>query len=166
MGIGAGSAAWHAARVGDDRARIGPGAGVAGGGFREPHPDQAEHDLCRDLLLPGGQGAWDQHGVDNGVTNGPLTAPAGGRSAATASTIAEMRFRPAITRTTTITSMWRSRRRGDSPYLILSFNPPNPSITTSTPLGSVVATIIATLERWQPVYRDAVLCAIDGKPPG
>jgi hypothetical protein len=30
-----------------------------------------------------------------------------------------------------------------TPYLVLSLNPPNPSITSSAPLGSVVATIIS-----------------------
>jgi hypothetical protein len=91
-----------------------------------------------------GQGAWDVNGLRYGVTNGPLTAPAssaaGGNGVYNFGNVfpnssyedsnyyVDVAFVPAAA----------------TPYLTLSFNPPNPSIATSAPLGSVVATITAS----------------------
>jgi hypothetical protein len=91
-----------------------------------------------------GQGA-DGHGLVYGVTNGPLTAPSSssvggngvydrgkvfpGRGYEASNFYVDVAFEPAA---------------GTSPSLTLSFSPPNPNITSSTPLGSVVATVIAS----------------------
>jgi Domain of unknown function (DUF4082) len=92
-----------------------------------------------------GQGASDAFELRHGVTNGPLTAPAsrlvGGNgvyadgnvfpssSSEASNHYVDVAFEPAT---------------GTSPYLVLSFNPSSPSITSSTPLGSVVAAITAS----------------------
>jgi hypothetical protein len=86
----------------------------------------------------------DANGLAQGVTTGPLTAPASSvvdgngvynwSSAFPSSTweaanfFVDVAFLPAAS----------------TPYLTLSFNPPNPSITSSAPLGSVVAAITAS----------------------
>jgi hypothetical protein len=91
-----------------------------------------------------GQGAWGPYGLSDGVTNGPLTAPAssavGGngvynygnvlpsRSYEDSNYYVDVAFAPAAA----------------APYLSLSFDPPNPKISASAPLGSVVATIAAS----------------------
>jgi hypothetical protein len=91
-----------------------------------------------------GHGAWDAFGLTNGVTNGPLTVPAssavGGNgvynygnvfpssSYADSNYYVDVAFAPAAA----------------APYLSLSFDPPNPKISASAPLGSVVATIAAS----------------------
>jgi hypothetical protein len=91
-----------------------------------------------------GEGAWDANGLRYGVTNGPLTAPAsaavGGNgvwnsgdsfpssSYGNSNYYVDVAFVPAAA----------------APYLILSFNPPNPSIASSAPLGSVVAAVTAS----------------------
>jgi hypothetical protein len=91
-----------------------------------------------------GQGAWDVNGLRYGVTNGPLTAPAswaaGGNGVYNFGNVfpsssyedsnyyVDVAFVPAAA----------------TPYLTLSFNPPNPTIATSAPLRSVVATITAS----------------------
>jgi hypothetical protein len=92
-----------------------------------------------------GQGPADIHGLVNGVTNGPLTAPSSlsvggngvydrgnvfpGHGYEASNFYVDVAFEPAA---------------GTSPSLALGFSPPNPSITSSTPLGSVVATITAS----------------------
>ena len=92
-----------------------------------------------------GQGARDAYELRYGVTNGPLTAPAsravGGNGVYNYGDVfptsrneasnyyVDVAFEPAT---------------GTSPYLVLGFNPPNPSITSTTPLGSVVTTITAS----------------------
>jgi hypothetical protein len=57
------------------------------------------------------------------------------------STIVGTSFRAAGIRPVTITLMWRLSLRGEPPYLVLSFDPPNPSITSDAPMGSVLTTI-------------------------
>jgi hypothetical protein len=120
-----------------------------------------------------GQGASDAFGLRHGITNGPLTAPSsrsvGGngvynhrkvfpnRHHEASNYYVDVAFEPAA---------------GTSPYLVFSFNPTNPSITSSTPLGSVVANIIAswsdgspftgTLSFGQPYSNDQGLFAISG----
>lgn len=87
--------------------------------------------------------ADDTNGLTNGGTNGPLTAPTssavGGNGVYTYSTgfpnqtwnasnyYVDVSFTPT----------------GSTPYLILSFNPPNPSISATAPAGTVVTTITA-----------------------
>jgi hypothetical protein len=46
--------------------------------FVSPISISANTTYVATYYCPVGQGAWDQHELDNGVTNSPLTAPAGG----------------------------------------------------------------------------------------
>jgi len=100
--------------------------------------------------LPSSTYQRDPDGLIQGVTTGPLTAPAslavGGNGVfnfgwtfpnstwAAANFLVDVEFSPATS----------------TPYLTLSFNPPNPSISSSAPLGSVVATIVASWSNGSP----------------
>jgi hypothetical protein len=91
-----------------------------------------------------GQGAWDAYELTDGLTNGPLTAPAssavGGNGVYNYGNVlpsmsyedsnyyVDVAFAPAAA----------------APSLSLSFDPPNPKISATAPLGSVVATITPT----------------------
>jgi hypothetical protein len=91
------------------------------------------------------------YGLTNGVTNGVLTAPAsstvGGNgmyihalafpttpSARNSNFLADVAFTPTA----------------PTPYLTLSFNPPNPTIGSNAPAGTVVATITASWSNGSP----------------
>jgi len=89
-----------------------------------------------------GRGAWDVLGLRYGVSNAPLTAPAGSVSGGNgvynygnvfpSSDYQNSNYYVDVLFTST----------APTPTLRLSFNPLNPSIASSAPLGSVVATII------------------------
>jgi hypothetical protein len=91
------------------------------------------------------------YALTNGVTNGPLSAPAsatvGGNDVYTLSNnfpttpspvnsnlLVDVSFTPATT----------------MPYLTLSFNPANPTVATNAPPGTLVATITASWSNGQP----------------
>jgi hypothetical protein len=121
---------------------------------------------------PGGQYAVTRYGLTTGVTVGALHAPAsssvGGngvyryngafpnRSYESSNYFVDVVFVPAA----------------PAPYLTLSLNPPNPSITSAAALGSYVATISAswsdgspftgTLSFGPPYSSDAATFAISG----
>jgi len=117
-----------------------PGWQVAN--FDSPIPILANTTYISAYYCPIGQGAGDPNGLKNGAMKGPLTAPAssavGGngvynsknafpRSSQQASNYyVDVLFTPT------------------GPSLVLSFNPPNPSIPANAPSGSVVATITPT----------------------
>jgi Domain of unknown function (DUF4082) len=87
-----------------------------------------------------GAGASDSYGLSNGVTNGPLTAPASSAVGGNGVYQRKNAF--------PINSYEASNYYVDVLFtptersLVLNFNPPNPSIPVSAPLGLVVATII------------------------
>jgi hypothetical protein len=102
-------------------------------------------DVPELLLLERSSYQLVAYGLTNAVTNGPLTAPAGPTvgngvylyglrafpntaSARNTNFLVDVLFTPAAT----------------TPYLTLTFNPPNPSIASNAPAGTVVATITAS----------------------
>jgi uncharacterized protein DUF4082 len=113
--------------------------------FASPISISANTTYVATYYCPVGQGAWDQHELDNGVTNGPLTAPAGGMVGGNGVYISGNAF-PTIdyAHDNYYVDVAFIPAAGTSPSLVLRFDPPNPSITSSAPLGSVVATISAT----------------------
>lgn len=138
--------------------------------FASPIAISANTTYIAAYYSPIGKGAGDPKELTNGVTDGPLTAPAssavGGngvynsnngfpKSSYEASNYyVDVLFTPAGT------------------ILLLKFNPPNPSIPANTPLGSVVATVNATwsdgspytgtLSFAQPYSNDHGVFAISG----
>jgi hypothetical protein len=91
-----------------------------------------------------GHGALDFYGLKNGVSNGPLTAPAGSVSGGNG----VWDFGNVFPRTDTLHSnyyvdIWFTPTV-PTPYLTLSFGPANPSIVSSAPSGTTVATINAS----------------------
>jgi hypothetical protein len=151
----------------------GPLPGWQEAAFPSPVPISANTTYIAAYYCSVGQGPADPTALRQGVTNGPLTAPASrsvGGNGVYGSTNAfpssqyeasnyyvDVAFEPAA---------------GTSPSLMLSFNPPNPSITSAAPLGSVVATIIAswsdgspftgTLSFGPPYSNDRGVFAISG----
>jgi len=140
--------------------------------FASPISISANTTYVAAYYCPVGQGAFDDGGLTNGVTNGPLTAPAGdavggngvydygnvfpSRSYDDSNYYVDIAFSPAAT----------------APYLILSFDPPNPSIPASAPLGTPVASnnaawsdgspFIGTLSFGQPYSNDQGVFSISG----
>jgi hypothetical protein len=120
-----------------------------------------------------GQGPADAFGLGHGVTNGPLTAPAsravGGNGVYNQGAVFPSSNYEASNYYVDVAF---EAATGTSPYLVLSFNPANPSITASAPLGSAVATIAAgwsdgspftgTLSFGPPYSNDQGVFAISG----
>ena len=142
--------------------------------FSDPIPISANTTYVAAYYSSVGYCASDAYGLSNGVASGPLTTPAssavGGngvyqhKNAFPASSyeasnyFVDVLFTPA---------------EGTPPYLILSFDPPNPSISANAPLGSMVATIAASwsdgspftgaLSFGQPYSNDQGAFAISGE---
>ena len=146
-----------------------PGWQVAN--FASPIPIKANTTYIAAYYSAVGHGAWDAGGLTNGVTNGPLMAPADGavggngvyhynnsfpnNSNESSNFYVDVLFAPT------------------GAALVLNFNPPHPSIPANASLGSVVATISATwsdgspftgtLSFAQPYSNDQGIFAISGK---
>jgi Domain of unknown function (DUF4082) len=120
----------------------GPVPGWQVANFASPIPISANTTYIAAYYSAVGRGAWDEWGMSNGATNGPLTAPAssavGGNgvyhynNAFPSNSNDASNFYVDVLFTPTGRS------------LVLNFNPPNPSIPANAPLGSVVATITPT----------------------
>jgi hypothetical protein len=118
----------------------GPLPGWQEADFASPIPISANTTYIAAYYSPVGQGAWDANGLSQGASNGPLTAPSGSAAGGNgvynygngfpsssyenSNYYVDVAFAPA-----------------GLPSLMLSFDPPKPSITSSSPLGAVVATI-------------------------
>jgi hypothetical protein len=138
--------------------------------FAAPIPISANTTYVAAYYVPSGEYMRVLFGLTQGVQNGPLIAPAsaavGGNgvyhhnlgfptnTANNANYLADVLFTPT------------------GPSLVLNFNPPNPSIPASAPLGSLVATIIpgwsdgspftGTLSFGPPYSNDQAAFAISG----
>jgi hypothetical protein len=122
----------------------GPVPGWQEADFSAPVPISANRTYVAAYYAPSGQYADAYYGLTSGATTGPLTAPAsttvGGNgvyvyaNAFPQSTWEDSNYFVDVAFTAT----------APVPYLKLSFNPPNPSISSDAPLGSVVATITAS----------------------
>jgi hypothetical protein len=122
----------------------GPVPGWQTAQFASPISISANTTYIAAYYAPSGQYAQVTFGLKQGVTTGPLTAPASGvvggngvlyggnafpnRTSKASNYYVDVLFAPLV----------------PTPYLQLSFNPPNPSISTATPLGSVVTTVTAS----------------------
>jgi hypothetical protein len=97
-----------------------------------------------------GRYAGDNYGLTAGKTNGPLTAPAssavGGNGVYTYST----NFPNQTWRATNYYVDVSFTPTTPTPYMTLSFNPPNPSISATAPTGTVVTTITAKWSNGSP----------------
>jgi len=138
--------------------------------FASPIPINANTTYIAAYYSSIGRGAWDAYGLNNGKTNGPLTAPAnsaiGGNGVYDyGNTFPRGNYEASNYYVDVLfTPMGRS--------LVLSFNPPNPSVSTTAPLGSVVAMIsptwsdgspfTGTLSFAQPYSNDNGIFAISG----
>jgi Domain of unknown function (DUF4082) len=138
--------------------------------FASPIPVSANTTYIAAYYSAAGQGAGDPRELRNGVTTGPLTAPAssavGGngvfnsKNAFPNSKYEASNFYVDVLFTPT------------GATLVLNFNPPNPSIPANTPLGSVVATVTpswsngspftGTLSFAQPYSNDQATFAMSG----
>jgi hypothetical protein len=89
-----------------------------------------------------GQNAWDEWGMNNGVANGPLTAPASSAVGGNGVWHSNNSF-PSSTYNSSnyyVDVLFAPTGRS----LVLNFNPSQPSISAEAPLGSVVATVTPT----------------------
>jgi hypothetical protein len=112
--------------------------------FPSPIPISGNTTYVAAYFVPSGQFADTFYGLSQGVTNGPLYAPAGAAVGGNgvfcycngfpASSFENSNYFIDLVFTPT----------APTSYLALNFDPPNPSITRSAPLGSVVATITAS----------------------
>jgi hypothetical protein len=143
---------------------------MAGRDFTSPIPIKANTTYIAAYYSPIGRGAWDERGMTNGVSNGPLTAPA--YSAAGGNGV--YHYNNAFPNHTYDASNYYVDVlfTPTGAALVLKFNPPNPSISATAPLGSVVATITptwsdgspftGTLSFAQPYSNDQGIFAISG----
>jgi hypothetical protein len=122
----------------------GPVPGWQVGTFASPIPISANTTYVAAYYVPSGEYLRVPEGLSQGVTTGPLTAPAssavGGngvykpkqafptRSWEAANFLADVVFTPTA----------------PTPYLTLSFSPASPSVASNAPAGTVVATITAS----------------------
>lgn len=122
----------------------GPVPGWQQAPFASPIPISANQTYVAAYYAPSGQYADVYNGLTTGAANGPLTAPA---SAAVGGN-GVYNYGNALPRST-----WKDSNyfvdvvfapAAPARYLSLTFNPPNPSISSNTPLGATVATIGAS----------------------
>jgi hypothetical protein len=150
----------------------GPVPGWQEASFASPISISANQTYVAAYYAPSGQYTNDYYGLTNGAANGPLTAPA---SAAVGGN-GVYSHGNAFPRNT-----WKDSNyfvdvvftpAAPTPYLVLTFNPPNPSITSGMPLGATVAAIVAswsdgspftgTLSFGPPYSNDQGVFAISG----
>jgi hypothetical protein len=117
-----------------------PGWQVAN--FVSPIPVSANTTYISAYYCPVGQGAGDPNELKNGVTNGPLVAPASAAVGGNGVYSAKNAFPTSSYQASNYYVDVLFTPTGAS--LLLSFDPPNPSIPANAPLGSVVATIAPT----------------------
>jgi len=111
--------------------------------FASPVPISANTTYIAAYYSAVGHGAWDEWGLSNGATNGPLTAPASSAAGGNGVYHYDNTFPSDTYDSSNYYVDVAFAPAAPTPYLILSFNPSNPSIPANAPLGSVVATIAA-----------------------
>jgi hypothetical protein len=109
--------------------------------FASPISILANTTYIASYYCPVGRGPADAYGLSNGVTNGPLTAPAssavGGNGVYVFGNAFPSKSRNATNYYVDVAFLPATA----TPYLTVSFSPSNPTISATAPLGSVVATI-------------------------
>jgi Domain of unknown function (DUF4082) len=107
-----------------------------------PIPVLANTTYIAAYYSAGGQGAGDHYELNNGVTNGPLIAPASSAVGGNGVYNSHNAFPKSSYEASNYYVDVLFAPSGAN--LVLNFNPPNPNIPANTPLGSVVATVTAT----------------------
>jgi Domain of unknown function (DUF4082) len=108
--------------------------------FSSPIPIAANTTYVATYYASDGRYADDQATLTNGVTNGPLVAPASSAVGGNGLYIAGNKF---PTKTLDASNYYVDVMfTPNTPVLSLSFNPPNPSIPANAPAGTVVTTIV------------------------
>jgi hypothetical protein len=138
--------------------------------FASPIPINANTTYIAAYYSSIGRGAWDAYGLSIGKTNGPLTAPANSAVGGNGVYHYNNSFPNQNNEASNFYVDVLFTPTGRS--LVLNFNPPNPSISATAPLGSVVATInptwsdgsqfTGTLSFAQPYSNDNGIFAISG----
>jgi Domain of unknown function (DUF4082) len=118
--------------------------------FAAPISIAANTTYVAAYYTPNGKYADGYYGFNNGVTNGPLNVPASSTVGGNGVYNYGLAFP---------SSTWEASNYyvdvlftpvGQAPVLSLSFEPPSPSIPSTTPRGTTVATILATWSNGQP----------------
>lgn len=112
--------------------------------FPTPIPIAANTTYVAAYYAPSGRYADMNNGLKQGVTVGPLTAPASGTVGGNGVYHNGQGFPKSSSKASNYFVDVVFTPPAPIPYLQLSFNPPNPSITTRTPLGTTVATVTVT----------------------
>ena len=147
----------HAARIGDVGARIEPLPGCQEADLGQPDFRSRRTRLMSPLLLHCRTRCigclWVGPGGDEWLVN--RSSELGDRRRCVYNTGMSSQWQ--VTRRAAI-YVWRSSPRGALRHLVLSFDPQSPSITSTTPLGSVVAPITAS---WSDGNRFNGTCLLD-----
>jgi hypothetical protein len=148
----------------------GPVPGWQVANFASPIPLSAKTTYIAAYYSAAGEGAGDPYELRNGVTNGPLTAPAASAVGGNGVYSSNNAFPKSAYEASNYYVDVLFAPTGAT--LVLNFNPPHPSIPANTPLGSVVATITpswsdgspftGTLSFAQPYSNDQGVFAMSG----
>jgi hypothetical protein len=112
--------------------------------FNTPIPISANRIYVAAYYTSVGQYADSYYGLTYGAVNGPLIAPASAIVGGNGVYYYGRGFPQSVWDDSNYFVDVLFTPTAPAPKLMLSFDPPNPSITSSTPLGSVVATITAS----------------------
>jgi hypothetical protein len=112
--------------------------------FSAPIPISANQTYVAAYYTSSGQYADSYYGLTYGATNGPLNAPASATVGGNGVYYYGRGFPQSVWEDSNYFVDVLFAPTAATPTLTLSFDPPNPSITSSAPLGSVVATITAS----------------------
>ena len=154
-------------------AELGPVPGWQHASFAAPIPISANTTYVAAYYAPNGLGAKTTEGLANGVAAGPLNAPAGASIGGNGIfAYGYFGFPSQIYENTNYFVDVVFIPVTSAPYLTLALYPANPSVVSSAPLGSYVATISAiwsngapftgTLSFGSPYSNDSNVFSISG----
>jgi Domain of unknown function (DUF4082) len=122
--------------------------------FPAPISIAANTSYVASYYTPNGQYAYEHYGLQSGVTNGPLSVPASSMANGNGVYYYGLGF-PRKTYEASnyyvdLLFMQAAAAPAPEPVLNLSFEPPNPSIPSTTPKGATVAAIVPSWSNGQP----------------
>ncbi|HJU17364.1 MAG TPA: DUF4082 domain-containing protein [Stellaceae bacterium] len=112
--------------------------------FASPIPVSANKTYVAAYYAPSGRYADVYYGLSNGVTTGPLNAPASATVGGNGVYVYAHAFPNQTWEDSNYFVDVLFTPTAAAPYLKLSFNPANPSIPSNAPAGTVVATVTAS----------------------
>jgi hypothetical protein len=112
--------------------------------FASPIPISPNTTYVAAYYAPSGQYTDTVYGLTNGVTTGPLTAPASATVGGNGVFVYAHAFPNQTYKSSNYYTDVLFTPSVAMPYLKLSFNPANPSIPSNAPAGTVVATVTAS----------------------